>query len=76
MAMGRVSVCNDLCENFKAMTLSIATAFATLVSVTAGKSSGVTAEQLSKVFCISMMMLCGHCPPPPNLFNTILTLLS
>jgi hypothetical protein len=52
MAMGSVSVCNDLCEIFKAMTLSIATAFASLASVTAGKSSGVTAEQLSKVFCI------------------------
>jgi hypothetical protein len=52
MAMGSVSVCNDLCENFEAMTLSIATVFATLASVTAGKRNWVSAEQLSKVFCI------------------------
>jgi hypothetical protein len=52
MAIGSMSVCNDWCEIFEAMSSSIATAFATLVSVTAGKSNGVTAEQLSKVFCI------------------------
>ena len=34
------------------MTLSIATAFTTLASVTVGKSSGVMAEQLLKVLCI------------------------
>jgi hypothetical protein len=53
MAMGSVSVCSDLCKIFEAMSSSIATAFATLASVTAGKSNWVTAEQLSKVFCIS-----------------------
>jgi hypothetical protein len=53
MAMGSVSVCNDSCEIFEAiMTSSVAPPFATLASVTAGKMKGVTAEQLSKVFCI------------------------
>jgi hypothetical protein len=52
MAMGSISVCNELCEFFEAMTLSIATAFTTLASVTVGKSSGVMAEQLLKVLCI------------------------
>ena len=52
MAMGSISVCNDSCALFEAMPLSIAAAFTTLALVTAGKRSGVTAEQLSKVFCI------------------------
>ncbi len=52
MAMGSISVSNDSCAIFEAMPLSIAAAFTTLASVNAGKRSGVTAEQLSKVFCI------------------------
>ena len=52
MAIGSIFLSNDSCAIFEAMPLSIAAAFTTLASVTAGKRSGVTAEQLSKVFCI------------------------
>ncbi len=52
MALRRVSIDNSPCKIFEGMTSTIASTFASLAAVTAGRSGGVTAEQLAKVFCI------------------------
>jgi hypothetical protein len=52
MALGSLSIDNSPCEIFEGKTSTIASAYASLAAVTAGRSGGVTAEQLAKVFCI------------------------
>jgi hypothetical protein len=53
MAFGSVSKDDGACEIFEARVLEmLATAFATIQAVSAGKSKGVSAEHLSKVWCI------------------------
>jgi hypothetical protein len=53
MAFGSVSKDDDTCEIFEARVLEmLATAFAMIQAVSAGRSKGVSAEHLSKVWCI------------------------
>ncbi len=52
MAMGSLLVDNAACELFKGMGEAVASAFATVAAVTARRSGGVSAEQLSKLFAI------------------------
>jgi hypothetical protein len=53
MTFGSVSKDDDACEIFEARVLEmLATAFATIQAVSARKSKGVSAEHLSKVWCI------------------------
>jgi hypothetical protein len=53
MAFGSVSSNDDACEIFKARVLEmLLTAFATILAVSAGRSKGVSAELLAKVWCI------------------------
>jgi hypothetical protein len=53
MAFGSVSKDDDACEIFEArVSEMLATAFAMIQAVSAGRSKGVSAEHLSKVWCI------------------------
>jgi hypothetical protein len=53
MAIGSMTMDDHSCENFETiMTAMLATAFATIGAVSAGKSKGVNAEHLTKVWCI------------------------
>jgi hypothetical protein len=53
MAFGSVSKDDKVCEIFEARVLEmLANAFATIQAVSAGRSKGVSAEHLSKVWCI------------------------
>ncbi len=53
MAFGSVSKDDNACEIFEArVSKMLATAFATIQAVSAGRSKGVSAEHLSKVWCI------------------------
>jgi len=53
MAFGSVSKDDNACEIFEARVLEmLATAFATIQAVSAVRSKGVSAEHLSKVWCI------------------------
>jgi hypothetical protein len=53
MAFGSVSKDDNSCEIFKARVLEmLATSFATIQAVSAGRSTGVSVEHLSKVWCI------------------------
>jgi hypothetical protein len=53
MAMGSVSIDDSVCELFEAnLSNMLATAFATIVAVLAGKTKGISAEHLSKVWSI------------------------
>ncbi len=53
MALGSVSIDDSACEICMANTSAmLATAFATIAAFTAGRSKGVNAEHLAKVWCI------------------------
>jgi hypothetical protein len=52
MAMGSVSIDKSTCKIFEGLESTFHEAFASLAAVTAGCSGGVTAEYLSKIFCI------------------------
>jgi hypothetical protein len=53
MAMGSVSIDDSACDLFKAtLSCMLATAFATIAAVLAGKLKGISAEHLSKVWSI------------------------
>jgi hypothetical protein len=52
MAMGSVSIDNSECKIFEKFETNLCKAFASLAAVTAGRSGGVSAEHLSKIFCI------------------------
>ncbi len=53
MAFGSVSKDDDACEIFEArVSEMLATAFAKIQAVSAGRSKGVSADHLSKVWCI------------------------
>ncbi len=52
MAMGSVSINDDACKIFVKFETTICHACASLAAVTAGQSGGVSAEHLSKIFCI------------------------
>jgi hypothetical protein len=53
MAMGRMTMDDHSCENFESTTTGLlATAFATIGAVSAGKSKGVNAEHLDEVWSI------------------------
>ncbi len=53
MAMGRVSIDDSACDLFEANLSNMLTmAFATIAAVLAGKSKGISAEHLSKVWII------------------------
>ncbi len=52
MAMGCVSINNSPCEIFEGLESTLCDAFVPLTAVTAGCSGGVSAEHLSKIFCI------------------------
>jgi hypothetical protein len=52
MAMGCVSIDNSPCEIFEELESTLCNAFVSLAAVTAGCSGGVSAEHLSKIFCI------------------------
>jgi hypothetical protein len=52
MAMGSVSINNSSCEIFEGLESTHCNAFVSLTAATAGRSGGVSAEHLSKIFCI------------------------
>jgi hypothetical protein len=52
MAMGSVSIGKSPCKIFEGLESTLRGAFASLTAVTAGRSGGVSAEHLSKIFCI------------------------
>jgi hypothetical protein len=52
MAMGSVSIDDDACEIFEKFESTLRHAFASLAAITAGRGGGVSAEHLSKIFCI------------------------
>jgi hypothetical protein len=52
MAMGSVSINDSLCEIFEELESTLCKAFVSLAAVMAGHSGGVSAEHLSKIFCI------------------------
>ena len=53
MALGSVSMDDAACDMFETHTLEVfATAFATIHAVSAGRSKGVSAEHLAKIWCI------------------------
>jgi hypothetical protein len=53
MAAGIVSIDDSACDIFEAnISSQLATAFATIAAVSAGRSKGVNAEHLARVWCI------------------------
>jgi hypothetical protein len=52
MAMGYLSINDSPCEIFEGLELTLCDTFVSLAAVTAGCSGGVSAEHLSKIFCI------------------------
>jgi hypothetical protein len=53
MAMGSISIDDSACDRFEAnMSSMLATAFATIAAVLAGKTKGISTEHLSKVWSI------------------------
>ena len=53
MAAGSVSIDDSACDIFEAnISAQLVTAFATIAAVSAGRSKGVNAEHLAKVWCI------------------------
>ena len=53
MAVGSVSIDDSACDIFEAnLSVQLKSAFATIAAVSAGRSKGVNAEHLAKVWCI------------------------
>ena len=53
MAAGSVSIGETACDIFEAsLSAQLDTAFATIAAVSAGRSKGVNAKHLAKVWCI------------------------
>ena len=52
MAMGSVSIDESECNLFEKFETTLRESFVSLAAVTAGRSGGVSAEHLSKIFCI------------------------
>ena len=53
MAAGSISIDDSACDIFEAnLSAQLNSAFATIAAVSAGRSKGVNAEHLAKVWCI------------------------